>query len=1117
MPQNMKISRWLGPFGLIVALLLAMLAAFLSVTYHSQERLVETSSLNESTILANQLDSALRRVGSSLDLIGEKLVLNGNQGVPPGQRESWIAERLKFIHGDFPEVHFFGIFDASGNLLASSGGDFRNYSIADRDYFKQLKSVPDKRIQYSETLSLKNSKHLFFAAYRAIVDEHGNFLGAVVAPINLEYFSKAFAELDIGRQGVVAVRRSDDSRLIVSWPVAEQAVNQPAPDILPYKRIQQGLHNGVVRSRAKVDGVERIVAYHKTEVGPFFVMVGRGNDESFLEWKKTAWLGSSLTLLLLAFTGYLLYRRQLGEDRLHLGEQRLLMASEIARQASFDMNPMTGEVVVSDHYPKLLGFQPEEFESSLQNWLDNIHPEDRPAVEAAYRQALESDATVEMAYRRRNKAGEWVWMDSIGRVVDRDSDGKPRRVLGMHMDISGRKKAELAFKESEERFRTVFDQAPVSIMIHDKDSGEILSANRTSWQSYGLNSLEELQARDIWMEAPYSAVEAMVWISKAAHGQAQVFEWKSRRLNGEIFWEQVHLRPIMIDGELQVLSIAVDITARIQAEAELAQYRLHLEELVDERTQELLDARIEAEKANHAKSAFLANMSHEIRTPMNAILGFTHMLGRENPTPEQADRLQKISTAAEHLLSLINDILDISKIEAGKVELEKIDFDVDQMIRQVSSIIALRAQSKNLDLVVDVEGLPKRLNGDPTRISQSLINYLGNAVKFTEHGRITLRARVVEKSEHDHLIKFEVIDTGVGVAPESFSRLFEAFSQADSSTTRRFGGTGLGLAITKRLAGLMDGEVGVESTPGAGSTFWFTARLGKAAENTKLTTDVALAGLRALVVDDLAVTQAIHSQLLRRMGLRSIAVQSGKEAINAATSSCENGDYFSVVLMDMTMPDMDGVETFKALQRLENCPAPIGILVTASAEPEIAKTALSRGFDAVLVKPISYDLLYETLAACLSRRAPSTLPGASVKEDPLEVLRADYPGTRVLLVEDEPINQEIAREMLEHADCVVDIANNGREGSELAIAGNFDLVLMDMQMPVMGGLDATQEIRRHHDQGELPIIAMTANAFAEDRANCLAAGMNDFISKPVDPENFYAVILKAVGGRKLRN
>lgn len=547
----------------------------------------------------------------------------------------------------------------------------------------------------------------------------------------------------------------------------------------------------------------------------------------------------------------------------------------------------------------------------------------------------------------------------------------------------------------------------------------------------------------------------------------------------------------------------------IQMSREIAK-RVTAEQALQKVQIELVRLRDEAVAANAAKSAFLANMSHEIRTPMNAILGFTHMLRRENPSEEQADKLQKISTAAEHLLSVLNDILDISKIEAGKVELENIDFDVDQMIRQVSSIIALRAQSKNIDLVVDIEGLPKRLNGDPTRISQSLINYLNNAVKFTERGRITLRARVIDSTERDYLVKFEVADTGIGISPEGLGKLFKAFSQADSSTTRHFGGTGLGLAISKRLVELMHGEVGVESTLGQGSVFWFTARLGPAAETAVPAGDVMLIGRRALVVDDQPVTQVIHSQLLRRMGLRPIAVQSGKEALRAISSSGENDDIYSVVLMDLIMPEMDGLETFKAIQGMGLSHPPVCILVTASAEPEVAVTALRAGFDAVLVKPVSYDKLKETLVNTLVSRETQHILAQLPEGDPFEILKSEHAGTRVLLVEDEPINQEIARMMLEDVGCIVVTANNGQEACEKVPGGNFDLVLMDMQMPLMGGVEATREIRRQIAGQELPIIAMTANAFAEDRANCLEAGMNDFISKPVDPETFYATLLKWV-------
>ena len=522
---------------------------------------------------------------------------------------------------------------------------------------------------------------------------------------------------------------------------------------------------------------------------------------------------------------------------------------------------------------------------------------------------------------------------------------------------------------------------------------------------------------------------------------------------------------------------------------------------------EMLNARALAEEASRLKSDFLANMSHEIRTPMNGIIGMTHLVLNTEMTLRQRDYVKKIQLSGQQLLRIINDILDISKIEAGKLSIEHIDFELEETLASVVNLIAEKAAEKGLELILDVASdVPIALIGDSLRLGQVLINYANNALKFTAHGEINIRVRLREVFEDSVLLWFAVRDTGIGVTEEQKRRLYTAFNQGDTSTTRQYGGTGLGLAISKQLAGMMGGEVGVESVPGEGSTFWFTARLGISHKVKRLLLpDPDLRGRHVLVVDDNDNARQVMDEMLSSMSFAVDVVNSGADAITAVKQADQANHPYELVFMDWHMPNMNGVDACRKIQSLPLAEPPHLLLITAYGREEVFHQAEDAGIHEVLVKPLNASTLFDSAMRVLHGSGRDLLTAAEAPSSLLENLTT-IAGARILLVEDNEINQEVALDLLRYAHFDVDLAENGRVALERLQHKEYALVLMDMQMPVMDGITATIELRRSHAQ--LPVVAMTANAQAADRQRCMEAGMNDFIAKPIEPELLWQTLLK---------
>ena len=919
-------------------------------------------------------------------------------------------------------------------------------------------------------------------------------------------------------------------------------------------------------------------------------------------------------------------KRKKTEKSLRESEERWGFALEGSGDGVWDWDLQTGKIVFSRRYKEILGFSADANWDSLGDWTARVNPEDlsRAMVDLeAYLDGKLPAYTVE--YRMSCRDGSWKWMLARGMVVARAEGGRPMRMIGTHTDITGRKQAAEAIRQSETQLRLLLDSAAEAIYGIDVH-GNCTFCNPSCLRLLGYQHADELIGKNMHQmihykhadETPFPVEECQIYMAflrgANTHVDNEVFwradgtcfpveywshpqlhdgvatgavitffditermlsnekllklsravenspasvvitnmngiieyvnkrftavtgylpeeaigqnprilnagiqtpefyremwttilagnEWQgevyNKKKSGEIYLEHAFISPIRDDKGLVTHFVAVkeDITKRKQTE------------------QELQKAMAAAEAASRAKGDFLANMSHEIRTPMNAIIGLSHLCMQTELTPKQKDYLHKVHGSAKALLGIINDVLDFSKIEAGKMSMEQVRFELEDVLGNLATVVSTKAEEKGLEFLFETSlDVYPHLMGDPLRLGQVLINLAGNAIKFTEKGEVLVLTEVEEETADSVVLRFTVRDSGIGMTQEQIGKLFQAFTQADSTTTRKFGGTGLGLSISKRIVGLMNGKIWAESAPGEGSEFIFTAHFEKAAEQRAVKRNlpnIDLQGMRVLAVDDNETCRHILHSYLESFAFKVTEAANGLEALQAIEQADRDGMPYQLVILDWKMPEMDGIEAAREIHAMAGLSKmPKILLISSFSQGEMLKHVEDDSVvNGILTKPFQQSELFDATMEIFGRA------GAKGKKSAVTALfhpelAAKISGAYLLLAEDNEINQQVARELLEKAGVTVFIVENGEEAIARLWEEKFDGVLMDMQMPVMDGITATREIRKNPRLADLPIIAMTANVMTSDREQCLAAGMNDHITKPLDPNQMVATLAK---------
>jgi two-component system sensor histidine kinase/response regulator len=769
-------------------------------------------------------------------------------------------------------------------------------------------------------------------------------------------------------------------------------------------------------------------------------------------------------------------RKQL-EQRLHYATKSLDIAQAAAGLATFDFNIALNSHVCSANFHSLLGIPPTTPLDDISGLIARVHPDDVAQMRRACAEATPDNPSYRCEYRVLLEGGAERWIGEKA-TVSHGPTGEVARMTGAIVDISDLKRAEAALDSAEARLERAVRGTQDGLWEIDLETDTLwFGPHFEEILGYGVGELSDSRERYREMIHPEDRELVRVVVQNhLEHGAIYDVEYRAQHKAGHYEWLRSRAQS---DRAADGTALRVAGSSQLITDRKLAE-------------QATLDAKLTAEAANRAKSNFLANLSHEIRTPMNGVIGMSQILSETTLDPTQREYVDIIRGSAKALLSLINDVLDLSKIEADRLELEHVDFDLRDVLFETIAATSMQSAVKGIELIVDIGNeVPVLARGDPGRLRQIIMNLVGNAIKFTHEGHVVLDVSVAAREGSRLTLQVEVTDTGIGIPADRLDRLFKTFSQIDSSTTRHYGGTGLGLSIVKRLAELMGGTVGVYSEAGRGSSFWVTIVVD-ALEEQPYRETVGL-GRRVLIVDDIV---ASRDSLAGKLGLslfETVAVGS----VDEAWEQLEKGSGFDLVLADELMPKKGGLDLLAAM-RADARYATLPFILLSLFGVEQDASEWTQRPDAVALKPIRAIALTALVDQVLTGKLPR-----KPKELPASQASPTFSGRRILLVEDNPVNQRVAQRVLQKLAADVTLANNGAEALERIAESNFDAVLMDCQMPVMDGFTATRRIReseRLSGRGKrLPIIALTANVMSEDRENCIAAGMDAHLGKPIEP------------------